>query len=228
MIRRPPRELKIPGSNPVCTGIFSGSSYTNGLRTGTPVATLPSFVGSALVLVGPVLVYCDWVRWKVWSATSISVWQRVKLSEKIRPSDTLACCWDVKQPTSKQLFTTPGRTTPHSTQLSTTRGYSQHQAPPHCRNLMTTSGHQLQHSLYSTAPQRSVGGHSVSLLDPECVHQWRWLDRRMPCLYLCCLKMLHHTKYCINLNNDGEYVRGMQCCYYSGRDEEFECYALEQ
>ena len=36
-------------------------------------------------LVGPVSEYCDWVRWKVWSAASISVWPYVKLSEQIRP-----------------------------------------------------------------------------------------------------------------------------------------------
>ena len=30
------------------------------------------------------------------------MWQHVKLSEQIRPRDTLACCWDVKQPTNKQ------------------------------------------------------------------------------------------------------------------------------
>ena len=53
-----------------------------------------------LGLVVPVSVYCDWVRWKVWSATSISVWQHVKLSVEIHPWDTLACCWDVKQPTN--------------------------------------------------------------------------------------------------------------------------------
>ena len=45
----------------------------------------PGVIGSALGLVGPVSVYCDWVRWKVGSATSISVWQYVKLSEQIRP-----------------------------------------------------------------------------------------------------------------------------------------------
>ena len=31
----------------------------------------------------------------------ISVWQHVKLSEQIRPWDTLARCWDVKQPTNQ-------------------------------------------------------------------------------------------------------------------------------
>ena len=39
----------------------------------------PGVIGSALGLAGPVSVYCDWVRQKVWSATSISVWQHVKI-----------------------------------------------------------------------------------------------------------------------------------------------------
>ena len=41
VVRRPPREWKIPGSNPACAGIFSGSSHTSDLKSGTPVATLP-------------------------------------------------------------------------------------------------------------------------------------------------------------------------------------------
>ena len=43
---------------------FSGSSHTSGLKSGTPGATLqaPGIVGSAVGLVGPVSVYCDWVR----------------------------------------------------------------------------------------------------------------------------------------------------------------------
>ena len=40
-LRRLPRERKIPGSNPACGGIFSGSSHTNDFKIGTPVATLP-------------------------------------------------------------------------------------------------------------------------------------------------------------------------------------------
>ena len=39
VVRRPPRERKIPGSNPACAGIFSGSSHTSDLKIGTPVAT---------------------------------------------------------------------------------------------------------------------------------------------------------------------------------------------
>ena len=45
----------------------------------------PGGIGSVLGLVGLVSVYCDWVRWKVGSATSISVWQQVILFEQIRP-----------------------------------------------------------------------------------------------------------------------------------------------
>ena len=41
VVRRPHRERKIPGSNPACAGIFSGSSHTGDLKIGTPVATLP-------------------------------------------------------------------------------------------------------------------------------------------------------------------------------------------
>ena len=41
VVRRPPRERKIPGSNPDCAGIFSGSSHTSDSKLGTPVATLP-------------------------------------------------------------------------------------------------------------------------------------------------------------------------------------------
>ena len=45
----------------------------------------PGVIGSALALVDPVSVYCDWVRWKVGSAASIAVWHHVQLSEQIRP-----------------------------------------------------------------------------------------------------------------------------------------------
>ena len=40
-LRRPPRERKIPGSNPACAGNFSGSSNTSVFKIVTPVASLP-------------------------------------------------------------------------------------------------------------------------------------------------------------------------------------------
>ena len=39
-LRRPPRGRKIPGSNPVCDGIFPGLSHSSDLKIGTSVATL--------------------------------------------------------------------------------------------------------------------------------------------------------------------------------------------
>ena len=41
VVRRPPPERKIQGSNPACAGIFSGSGHTSDLKIDTPVATLP-------------------------------------------------------------------------------------------------------------------------------------------------------------------------------------------
>ena len=41
VVRRPPRERTVPGSDPSCAGIFSGSSHTCDLNIDTPVATLP-------------------------------------------------------------------------------------------------------------------------------------------------------------------------------------------
>ena len=41
VVWRPPRERKVPGSNPGGAGIFSGSSHTSDLNIATPVATLP-------------------------------------------------------------------------------------------------------------------------------------------------------------------------------------------
>ena len=97
----------------------------------------PGVIGSVLGLVGPVSVYCDWVRWKVGSATFISVWQHVKLSEQIRPWDALACCWDVKQPTNNNSC------------LKSTNKYRKHSTirvgrckVKHCRQLsLSLRGH---------------------------------------------------------------------------------------
>ena len=41
VVRRPPRERKVPGSNPAGVGISSGSSHTSDFKIGTPVASLP-------------------------------------------------------------------------------------------------------------------------------------------------------------------------------------------
>ena len=63
-VRRPARERKIPGSNPACAGIFFRGRVipvTQKLALQWLPCQAPGVIGSALALVGPVSVYCDWV-----------------------------------------------------------------------------------------------------------------------------------------------------------------------
>ena len=41
VVKRLPRERKVPGSIPACDEIFLGSIHTSDFKIGTPVATLP-------------------------------------------------------------------------------------------------------------------------------------------------------------------------------------------
>ena len=65
---------------------FSGSSHTSGLKLVLQwlPCLAPGVIGSELGLVCPVSAYRDWMRSKVRSATSVSVWQHVNLSEQVR------------------------------------------------------------------------------------------------------------------------------------------------
>ena len=67
MVKVSASRVKDPGFESCLRVFFSGSSHTSDSKIGTPVATLPGAwrFGSALGLVGPVSVYCDWVRQKV-------------------------------------------------------------------------------------------------------------------------------------------------------------------
>ena len=49
----------------------------------------------------------DWVRQKVWSATSFVVWEHVQLSEQICPWNALARSWDVEQPANSSISLHP-------------------------------------------------------------------------------------------------------------------------
>ena len=59
VVRRPPRERKIPGANPVCAGIFLGRviPVTQKLALQWLPCQAPDVIGSTLGLVGPVSVY---------------------------------------------------------------------------------------------------------------------------------------------------------------------------
>ena len=103
-LRRPPREWKIPGSNPTRAGIFPGTSHTSDLKVGTPVAILPGGwryrVSAQTGQPGVSKLWLGETENLVFNFY-LSMAAR-KLSEQICSWDTLACCWDTKQLTNKQ------------------------------------------------------------------------------------------------------------------------------
>ena len=83
---------EVPGFESRLCQDFSGLSHTSDLKNGTPVATLPGawrYRFSAGT--GQPVVSILWLG----EIESVAVLQHVKLSEQIRPCDTLACCWDI-------------------------------------------------------------------------------------------------------------------------------------
>ena len=64
----------VVGSGLALVGLVSRYSDCH---TATLMAALSDVVGSGLALVGLVSGYCGWMRWKVFSATSVSVWQHI-------------------------------------------------------------------------------------------------------------------------------------------------------
>ena len=111
---------------------FSGSSHTSDLNISPPVATLPGAwryrvmagtgrLGISILLFGEV---------ESWSAASTSVWQQVNLSEQISPWETLACCWDVKQPTNNNKNPLAGRLFGESNMPCCITQDSEPKAPP--------------------------------------------------------------------------------------------------
>ena len=82
---------------------FSGSSHTSDLNIGTPVATL---LGAGRYRVSAwtgrpgisILWLGEMESWICNFCLSVAARNIVQ----IRPWDTLACCWDVKQPTNQK------------------------------------------------------------------------------------------------------------------------------
>ena len=73
-LRCPPREQQVQGLIPACAmGLFPGQviPVTLELVLQWLPCQAPGITGSALGLVAPASIYCDWVRYKVWSATLI-------------------------------------------------------------------------------------------------------------------------------------------------------------
>ena len=102
VVRRPPWERKILGLNRACAGIFFRVESYQWLKNWHS----SDYHARRLALEGQCW---DWLARCQYTVTGwdgkfglqlLSEWQHVKLSEQIRPWDTLACGWDIRQPTS--------------------------------------------------------------------------------------------------------------------------------
>ena len=101
MVRRPPRERKVPGSNPAGAGIFSGLSHTCDLNIGTPVATQPgAWRYRVSAGTGRPGVSILWLGEMESLICSFCLSVAARKIVQICPWDALACCWVVKQPTN--------------------------------------------------------------------------------------------------------------------------------
>ena len=98
-LRCPPPGRQSCGSIPAFSaGFFFRSNHTSDLKMCIPVATLLGDVVSGTGWTGVCMLWLGEVE--SWICNS-SVWQHVELCEQIRPWDTLACCWNVEQPTNQ-------------------------------------------------------------------------------------------------------------------------------
>ena len=95
-----------PGFESRCRRDFSESTHTIDLKIGTPVATLPGAwhykISAGTGWPGVSKLWLGEVESLIWN-----FYLSVALSVQILSWDTLACCWDVKQPTNNQLTLWP-------------------------------------------------------------------------------------------------------------------------
>ena len=99
-LRRPPRELKIPGSNLACAGIFTGWSHTSALKIGTPVASLPvDWVSAGTSWPGVSVLWLGEVESLIFNLYLSVAARKIVWADPL-PRYTIACCWGVKQPTN--------------------------------------------------------------------------------------------------------------------------------
>ena len=84
---------------------FSGSSHTSDLKIGTPVATLPgAWRYRVSAGTGQPGVSMLWLGEMESLICNFYLSVAARKIEQIHPWDTLACFWDVKQPTNKQTL----------------------------------------------------------------------------------------------------------------------------
>ena len=115
----------------------------------------------------------------------MSVWPHVQLPEQTRPWDTLACCWDVKQPTNKQTSPTRLR---RSLYFASENIQSMIAVMATMKTI--TDGHDTSHFLISLHPWLRGGqAKEVSAAAPRLL---------LVCLFVGCLLNVPATSECIS------------------------------
>ena len=186
---------KVPGSNPACAGIFSGSSHTSDFKIGTPVATLPG----------------AW-RYRVSTGTGRPGVSILWLGEVERlicnfylsvAARKIVCCWDAKQPTNKQ-------TNPYHRPAETETGRSE------------LWSQQLPFPSWTCVPSHS-SVNSLSLWIMLIITRYTWCNIHDPAQYytLCLshgsftlhrlLDTLDHAKHCCTLQGCNQPEFFFQC-----------------
>ena len=101
---RPPQERKNRGSNLHLRRDFCRLSHTSGLKIGTPVATLPGTwhycVSAGTGRPGVSILWLGDVESLICNFYLSVAARKIVCAD---PWDTVACCWDVKQPTYKEI-----------------------------------------------------------------------------------------------------------------------------
>ena len=105
MVKASSSKAEDPGFESCWQRDFPGSSHTSDLKIGTPVAALPgTWYYRFSTGTGQPGVSILWLG-KVQSLIcSFCLSVAARKIEQIRPWDTLACCWDIKQPTTTQTY----------------------------------------------------------------------------------------------------------------------------
>ena len=99
MVRRPPRGLQAWVQLPFFSVDLFPGRHTSDFKTGIPVATLPG-AGISTGTVWPGVSILSLAEMESLIYTLHLSLAACTITEQIRPCDTRACCWDVKQPTN--------------------------------------------------------------------------------------------------------------------------------
>ena len=136
-----PTAWSIPGLNPACPGSFSGSSHTSDLKISAPVATLPgAWCYRASAGTGCPCVSILWLGEMESLVCNLYLSVAAREIEQTRPWDTLACCWDVKQPTNNNTSSGDKQSVSFSMVGDDVFGHKPWLMKPHPCRFVTSTG----------------------------------------------------------------------------------------